>query len=105
MRVPVNSGLIPPASVSRARAEAAVSRPPPHSTHATGTDQIRLSASDLSDDRRPLGSPEGPASLRRRIRLDAKEQLFWLAFAARPAPASRPLWIMAEIGGIQFCCQ
>jgi len=30
MRMPVNSGLIPPASVSRAKAEAAVSRRGPH---------------------------------------------------------------------------
>jgi acetyl esterase/lipase len=37
----------------------------------------------IYDDRRPLGGAEGPASLRRRIRLDAREQLFWLAFAAR----------------------
>src|SRR5262249_59344523 len=45
--------------------------------------KIRLSAPNLSDDRRPLSGAEGPASLRRRIRLDAREQLFWLAFAAR----------------------
>src|SRR5690349_2957657 len=48
----------------------------------TGT-KIRLSASDLSDDRRPHGGAQGPPSLRRRVRLDASEQLFRLAFAAR----------------------
>src|SRR4029077_8172614 len=42
--------------------------------------QIRFSASDLSDDRRPHGSAQRPASLRRRVRLDASEQLFRLAF-------------------------
>ena len=36
--------------------------------------EIRLSEPDLSDDRRPLGGAEGPASLRRRIRLDARER-------------------------------
>src|SRR6516162_237 len=49
--------------------------------------EIRLSAPDLSDDRRPLSGAKGPASLRRRIRLDAREQLFWLAFAAQSAIA------------------
>jgi acetyl esterase/lipase len=45
--------------------------------------KICLSASDLSDDRRPNGGAQGPTSLRRRVHLDAREQLFRLAFAAR----------------------
>jgi acetyl esterase/lipase len=67
-----------------------------YATRPAGT-EIRLSAPDLSDDRRPLGGTEGPASLRRRIRLDATEQLFWLAFAARRGAGFG--WCLALCGG------
>src|SRR5437868_864311 len=36
--------------------------------------KICLSASDLSDDRRPHGGPQRPTSLRKRVHLDAREQ-------------------------------
>ena len=74
--MPVNSVSILPASVSRAkwrrrfRGGRRALRPRP-----TGT-EIRLPASDLSDDGRPNGSARGPSSLRRRIHLDAKNNYF-----------------------------